>query len=64
MSTPAHVAAFDLCDKVAKAVQAVLPPGFRGDLRIVVDRGVVFPHDVVVQFRPPQPKAGMTRNTL
>jgi len=63
VSTPVHVAAFELSAVVARALQAILPKGFRGVLTIAVDNGVVLPHDVSVQFRPPQPKAGMTRNT-
>lgn len=63
VSTPVHLAAFELSAAVARAVQAVLPKGFRGVLTIAVDNGVVLPHDCTVQFRPPQPKAGMTRNT-
>jgi hypothetical protein len=56
---PVHAAAFDLCGEIAKAVQRVVPPGFRGRLEIQVDRGVVLPENVSVQFRPPQVKAGM-----
>jgi hypothetical protein len=44
-----------ISEKVARAVKAVLPPGFRGVLRIVVDSNGPLPHDVTVEFRPPQP---------
>lgn len=63
MSTPVHLAAFELSASVARALQAILPKGFRGVLTIAVDNGVVLPHDVAVQFRPPQPKAGMNPRT-
>ena len=55
---PLHAAVHDLSAAVARALQAVLPPGFRGHLEIAVDGGVVQPYDVSVKFRPPQPKAG------
>ncbi len=55
-----HAAAMDLLARVSGALNGVLPPGFRGKLEIVVDGHGVEPHNCAVQFRPSQPKAGMT----
>lgn len=51
---------YDLAARVAAAVQSVLPPRFRGVMRITVDNGLCRAHDVTLEFRPPQPKAGHT----
>ncbi len=48
----------DLNVRIAAAVQAVIPPRFRGVLRIMIDNGLCRAHDVTVEYRPPQPKAG------
>ncbi len=48
----------DLAEKVAKAVQAILPARFRGVMRIAIDNGVVRAHDVAIEYRPPQPRDG------
>jgi hypothetical protein len=56
-----HQAVYALCQKVAAALKANLPAGFRGKLTVnILDSNGPLPHDVVVEFRPPQPKAGMT----
>jgi hypothetical protein len=52
-----------LCHRVAKAVERALPAGFCGKIAIgAVDNGHVDPHDVSVEYRPPQPKAGMRKS--
>jgi hypothetical protein len=55
---PVHEAAYDLSAAIARAVQAVIPPGFRARIEISVDSGKVLPENVGVSFRPVQPKAG------
>ena len=46
-----------LCSRVARAVEKELPPGFRGKITIgKVDNGLIHPHDVSVEYRPPQPR--------
>lgn len=58
MTGEINVAAFALCEKIARAVEAVVPPGFRAKVSLTVDSGTVLPHNVELTVRPPQPKDG------
>ena len=50
-----------LAAKIAAAVQATVPPDWRGVLRIAVDNGKCNAHDVTVEHRPPQPRRVMIK---
>lgn len=39
---------------VARALQPIIPRGFRGKLTICIDAGVVRPENVTMELRPPQ----------
>jgi hypothetical protein len=54
-----------LSARIADAMTKVLPIGFRGKVTFIVDRSEIQPSNVTVlmEFRPPQPKAGM-RQTM
>lgn len=56
-----HDEVFELNRRIARAVQALLPQGFRGRFQIVVDNGVCVSHNVSVEFREPQPKGRVAR---
>ena len=52
--TAVHIQAYELIAAIAKAVEPVLPPHFRGKVEIHVDNGKIAPENVAIQFRPPQ----------
>lgn len=54
-----HEAVYSVCRVVAAALKVALPRGFSGKLTVTVANGEVDEHNVGVEFRPPQPKAGM-----
>ena len=56
-----HLAVYSVCRTVAAALNAALPAGFLGKLTVVVESTGVSEHNVSVEFRPPQPRAGMVK---
>lgn len=47
-----------VAEEVCRALRPVVPAGFRGDIRIIVDTTGLKPENVTITGRPRQPKAG------
>jgi hypothetical protein len=53
-----HSEAYALCAKIAMAMNAAAP-GLRAKVTISLDGTKVRPEHIVLELRPPQPRAGM-----
>jgi hypothetical protein len=49
-----HEARDQAAREVAEALQRILPPGFRGRITVVVDKGLIRAQDVAIELRPAQ----------